>query len=354
MTSPTAVDTDNVSLVSENIALQEQVNQLLSEKAAWALEQEQFSQEIASLKDALSIKTSSEEESGKKYNHLLSAYNALEQFNVEPADKKELYFSQMHSLRNENGKLKEQLTSTNDDLVDKHKKAVKIVQDELKDSKKKLSSASKTINGLTSQINDKKKIINSQNDKVKVLDMSISALENDKFSLTKEVIKRKEPENIIDQKEFSQFHENFVELQDKVCRNKDERTTNNHRRLLKKVSVGRVKDWGHVVNDIKYNYAGLSRKKQRVLKKLSESKDAAPTSSHLLTLIESEKREKEKLWDLYIDRMNTIDALNEELFDSQKELAQMKNENIFLQESVVVFGKRKRQDDDENTPPKKK
>ncbi|KAI8886802.1 hypothetical protein K501DRAFT_269392 [Backusella circina FSU 941] len=279
--------------------------------------------------------------------------NMTKEFHAESAEKKELYLSQMHNLRNENDKLKEQLTSTNYHLVDKHKKTVKIVQNELEDSEKKLSSASKIIDDLTSQINDKKGIINDQHQKIKVLDMSINTLENDKFLLTKDIIKRKEPEIITDQKEFNQFNEKFVELQDKVCRNKDERATNNHRRLLKKISVGRVKDWSHIINDIKYNYAGLSRKKQRVLKKLSESKGAAP-KSHLLALIETEEREKEKIWDLYIDRMNTIDALNEKLFDSQKEVAQLKNESMFLQESVVVFGKRKRQDDDENTPPKKK
>ncbi|KAI8888624.1 hypothetical protein K501DRAFT_267710 [Backusella circina FSU 941] len=358
MTLPTAVNADDTSVRSENIALQEQVKQLLSEKAAWALQKEQLTKKITSLKAATSKKISDEQQPGKKYNDLLVSYRALKQRKIKPVEKVNLYIGEILGLSKQNDKLKKQLTKINDDLVYKHKKELQIVQDELKKSKEELFNASKTICDLTSQSNNDEELIKSQQDEIEVLDMTRNTLEDDKLLLTKEIAKLKKPEYITNQEEFSQLNKKFEELQDKFCHNKDELATNNYKRLLKKVSVSRAKDWNYAIKDLKSSYVDLGSLKQVVLHNLSESNDTASQSTHLIGLIETERREKERLWDLYTDRMNTADALNEELLDSQKEVAQLKSENKFIHENVVVFGKRKRCNDDENddedTLPKKK
>ncbi|KAI8886803.1 hypothetical protein K501DRAFT_283583 [Backusella circina FSU 941] len=320
MTSPAAVNTDNVSVRSEK----------------------------------------------KKYNDLSTSNRKLAQLKRKPDEKEKLYTNQILSLTGENNKLKSQLTNLNNEIVNKYKPSLKNAQNKLQKNRAHFIDISNKNKEFLQQINEKERTIVAHECTIESLTERISALEEDKSSLKSVVVKLKsnatEPQvpmqDITNKSQLKQLHDNFDRLENEFCRDKDEATTVSYKRLLKKVAVKRSHDWDYIINDLLYNYSLIDMQKKQVLSELEESKDSNAKVTNLLALIKVEQQEKEKLWELFMSRMENIDRLNEELFDSQKEVAKLKNKTMFLRESIRVFGKRKREDDDddddENAPPTKK
>ncbi|KAI8875786.1 hypothetical protein K501DRAFT_338493 [Backusella circina FSU 941] len=365
MTSPAAVNVDNVSLLSENTTLKEQVKQLLSEKAAWAIQKNQLAKKITSLEAAISTKKFEEQQSRKKYNDLSTSYKELAQLKRKPDEKEKLYSNQILSLTGENKKLRNQLTNSNNEIANKYKPSLKNAQDKLEKSKVHLIAISNKNKEFLQQINEKERTIVAHERTIESLTERLSDLEEDKSSLKSAVVELKsnsaEPrmpmQDTTNKSQLKQLHDKFDRLEKEFCRDKDQATTASYKRLLKKVAVKRSHDWDYIIKKLMYNYSLVDMQKNQALSELKESNDSNAKVTNLLALIKVEQQEKEKIWELFMGRMENIDKLNEELFDSQKEVAELKNKTMFLRESVRVFGKRKREDDfedDENAPPMKK
>ncbi|KAI8880690.1 hypothetical protein K501DRAFT_335203 [Backusella circina FSU 941] len=365
MTSLAAVNADSASVCSENIALQEQVKQLLSEKAAWAIQEKQLTKKITSLEIAISTTKFEEQQSRKKYNDLSASYKELAQLKRKPDEKEKLYSNQILSLTGENNRLKSQLTHFNNEIANKYKPSLKNAQDKLQKNRAHFIAISNKNKELLEQINENERTIVAHECTIESLTERLSNLEEDKSSLKSAIIELKsnttEPripmQDITNERHLKQLHDKFDRLENEFCRDKNEATTASYKRLLKKVAVKRSHDWDHIINDLLYNYSLVDMQKKQMLSELEESKDSNAKVTNLLALIKIEQQEKEKIWELFMGRMENIDKLNEELFDSQKEVATLKNKTMFLRESVRVFGKRKREDGDENyenAPPTKK
>ncbi|KAI8886870.1 hypothetical protein K501DRAFT_283609 [Backusella circina FSU 941] len=313
MTLPTAVNADNASVRSENIALQEQVNQLLSEKAAWAIQKKQLTKKITSLEAAISTKKFEEQQK-------------LAQLKRKPDEKEKLYTNQILSLTGENNRLKSQLTHFNNEIVNKYKPSLKNAQDKLQKNRAHFIDISNKNKEFLQQINEKERTIVAHECTIESLIERISDLEEDKSSLKSVVVKLKsnaaEPQvpmqDITNKSQLKQLHDNFDRLENEFCRDKDEATTVSYKRLLKKVAVKRSHDWDYIINDLLYNYSLLNNKKKK------NSGNCSWAGWRTLT-------------------------------DSMKSYSTAKRR---WQKSIRVSGKRKREDDDddddENAPPTKK
>ncbi|KAI8886948.1 hypothetical protein K501DRAFT_269331 [Backusella circina FSU 941] len=250
------------------------------------------------------------------------------------------------------------LTAKNKELTDKNTS----LEWQLKLEKTFVFFVSKTNADMVKTANDKNAEAEEHKHANKLLKQINTRLEKENESLLKENenLMNKVPQDpigsITEESALSEIRDKLEILEKDFCRNRNEEATARYETLLKKVAVRRSKSWKEITNNIGYQYVTHKRRIDSLLKKIVTTDKPEYRISRFHRLLDDERREKDALWELVNRQLMNIDRVNKELFDSQEEVAELKNKNDFLKETSRLFRKRKREDDldDENIPPSKK